>query len=43
LASAAELGGEVEEAVGDHIEIVLGFDIPGLVRACSSGRLTKAV
>src|ERR1700730_2172382 len=31
--SAAELGGEIDEAVGDHIEIVLGLDIPGLVRA----------
>jgi hypothetical protein len=33
LVSAAELGGEVEEVVGNHIEIVLSFDIPGLGRA----------
>src|SRR6516165_5075869 len=31
IASTAELGGEVNKAVGDHIEIVLGPHIPGLV------------
>src|SRR5882762_3340487 len=31
--SAAELGCEVDETVGDHVEIVFGLEIPGLVGA----------
>src|SRR5215472_1374969 len=35
--SAAEFGGEVNEIVGDHIEIMLGPEVPRLVRAVFKG------
>jgi hypothetical protein len=42
--SAAELVGEFDEALGHHVEIMLGRDVARLHRAVlEGGRLTKAV